>query len=916
VARAIIAYDKDLPEIPERLGQAHLPPAAHLRKKRDAKDEFEIVDGRRPSRLLLVNHLRDAVGAWRAADYPAASAVTRRLFDYWFGEDHEVGGKVFHYYFGQREAMETLAYLVDVLANHDVRDLVNSYGEVFTPEGSQGILSGTGLIHETTVSGKRRVRRYIPELQSETIQDLPAENLRRWSLKMATGSGKTAVMAMVAVWSYFHKQRVEGSDLSTNFLILAPNVIVFQRLEKDFGDNQIFRDLPLIPPEWRGSWNLKVILREEAIEPGPSGNLFLVNIDQMRSSEDDEWTPANAIDALLGRGPVGNPVTKARSMLERVRSLDELVVMNDEAHHVHDEDLRWHQTLMDLHGTLPSGLALWLDFSATPKDQNGTYFPWVICDYPLAQAVEDRIVKAPLIVHRVERADPDNITQDNVADVYGDWLLAALTRWREHYETYRRLGPKPVLFIMTEKNVYADAIGRWLWETRETKLTESDVLIIHTDSEGRITPKSLERARKAARDLDLPSNKVKVVVSVMMLREGWDVRNVTVVLGLRPFTSKARILPEQAVGRGLRLMEGISPDRTQTLEVMGTEAFEGFVRQLETEGVGIRTVTQAPPPPVKVEPVRDKIACDITIPMTQPAYKRDYKKLRDLDPLALEPIYNREELEDPLRIRLQMIFATTETSVGLVDVDYSALPPPEELLASITRKTVAEARLTAEFAALYPIVQTYVAERCFGERIDLEGEVVRGHLRSALVQQAIAKYLASEIGRLTAEVYPLELERRRLRLSDTREFTWRRNLPLLSCEKTLFNLVATYNDFEKEFAGFLNQAPDVLRFASLGTTEQDSGANFRVNYLKPSGALGFYYPDWVVVQTAESGEMNWIVETKGRVWEDTLAKDAAIRYWCGQVSALAGEPWRFLRVNQSEFKVAHPSSFSDLPLPA
>lgn len=88
----------------------------------------------------------------------------------------------------------------------------------------------------------------------------------------------------------------------------------------------------------------------------------------------------------------------------------------------------------------------------------------------------------------------------------------------------------------------------------------------------------------------------------MMLREGWDVQNVTVVLGLRPFTAKAQILPEQAVGRGLRIMKGISPDHTQTLEVMGTSAFEEFVRELEKEGVGINTVKTPPPLPVTISP--------------------------------------------------------------------------------------------------------------------------------------------------------------------------------------------------------------------------------------------------------------------------------------------------------------------------
>jgi type III restriction enzyme len=114
-------------------------------------------------------------------------------------------------------------------------------------------------------------------LEADGVQDLPPENLRRFAFKMATGSGKTWVMAMAIVWSYFHKERVPSSDLSTNFLIVAPNVIVYQRLEKDFASNRIFYELPLIPPEWRGSFAQKVILRGEATEPDPSGNLFLTN---------------------------------------------------------------------------------------------------------------------------------------------------------------------------------------------------------------------------------------------------------------------------------------------------------------------------------------------------------------------------------------------------------------------------------------------------------------------------------------------------------------------------------------------------------------------------------------------------------------------------------------------------------------
>lgn len=432
---------------------------------------------------------------------------------------------------------------------------------------------------------------------------------------------------------------------------------------------------------------------------------------------------------------------------------------------------------------------------------------------------------------------------------------------------------------MAEKNAFADEIGRWLVDkVNRTGLKGSEVLVIHTDSEGEITKKDLEEAREAARDIDLPTNKIRVIVSVMMLREGWDVKNVSVVLGLRPFTSKAKILPEQAVGRGLRLMENISPDRTQTLEVMGTEAFEDFVRQLEMEGVGIKTVIKPPAPPIKIEPVQEKIKYDIIIPLTRPVFLHDYKKLASIDPLSLDPIYDREELEEEYRITLKMEFATTETEIHQADFIPGIPPLSQEALSSITNKVIAEARLSRVFAELYPIVRIYVADRCFGRKIDLENENIRNHLRSPMLQQGIARYLGKKISELTAEERGIEFEEARFKLSDTQPFIWRRRH--LQCEHTIFNYVATYNDFESEFAKFLDRCQDILRFAALA----EHFTRFRVDYLSPSGAIKFYYPDFVAVQRGRDGK-----ETN-------------------QV----GEAWNYIRVDQKTFGEGKFKTFSDL----
>ena len=915
MTRSVIAYDKDLPEVPGRLPWRK--PDAHLVKDGKAETGWRVEPGRRKSRLLLVAKIRMAVDEWRDLGYPGASEVIRRLFAYWFEEDHEVPGfgTPFRYYFCQREAVEALAWLVEIAAKRDVVDLIRSYAEVFKKD-----LFSDNIVFQTTMDGRRRIVRYVPELDKEGAQDLPPEDLCRLAFKMATGSGKTWVMAMVMVWSHFHRKMVPGSILSTNFLVVAPNVIVYQRLEKDFGANRIFYEIPLIPPEWRALFGQKVILRGEASEPDPSGNLFLTNIHQLYESRESSWTPANAVETLLGKQPAKDLAASGqRSTLERVKSLKDLVVLNDEAHHMHDEDLAWSQSLLAIHRALPQGLSLWLDFSATPKDQNGMYYPWTVCDYPLAQAVEDRIVKAPLIVTKEDdpdqpTEDPDGVTKETVAEKYGYWLRAAVQRWREHDAVYRKMGQRPGLFVLAKKNGYADALGDYLWKTQEFGLRESEVLVIHTDAAGEITKKDLEKAREAARDIDKAESRVKAIVSVMMLREGWDVRNVSVVLGLRPFTAKAEILPEQVIGRGLRLMRLRGPNDTQTLEVLGTRNLLKVVRdQLEAEGVGVATTEKKDPPlPVIIEPIRERIAYDINLPITKPRLVHDIRKLADLRIEDLEAIFDQVELEEVFRVHLKLQFATTQTEVHQADIA-GELPQARQLLASIANKVMDQARLPNRFAELYPIVRDYVANQCFGDPVDLETEVLRSHLARLEMQEGVAKYLARKIAELTLERRSIEFEKADYRLSQTKPFSWRRNLPPLMANKTVFNYVATYNDFERPFAEFLNRAEDGLCFAALGTTEQgELGSQFRVDYIKPSGAIGFYHPDWVAVQKGQEMEVNWIIETKGRVWEGTRAKDEAISSWCRRVSEGTGESWRFIRINQKDADLSKTFSLSVL----
>jgi type III restriction enzyme len=228
------------------------------------------------------------------------------------------------------------------------------------------------------------------------------------------------------------------------------------------------------------------------------------------------------------------------------------------------------------------------------------------------------------------------------------------------------------------------------------------------------------------------------------------------------------------------------------------------------------------------------------------------------------------------------------------------------LVAAIVNKTQVSAGLTGNFAELYPLVHTYLEQRCFGEPIDLDADTIRTFLANPSHQEKVATLLGRRLGELTVEEQPIELEAAPILLSKTSPFHWRRQHAV--CDKTIFNYIATFNPFETLFGEFLASRKDVLRFAALA--EHFTG--FWVDYMKPSGAIGRYFPDWVAIQRTSEGEVNWIIETKGRVWDGTEQKDAAIRYWCEQVTELAGESWCYMRVDQPIFKPDTLHSFADL----
>lgn len=892
-SKTIITLEQKLPEVPNR--DPYSPPAQHLIK--DDKGGYTIVKSRRASKTLLVNQIRGEVDQWRSTGYKIPSTISDtslRILEWWFDETHHFNSGVeFKYYFAQREAIEAIIYLYEVKKYKDVADFVFDYMD---PEAYKEDLFTSRRKIEQTARHERILTRVVPETGLVAQQELPQPDHNRLALKMATGSGKTLVMAMAVAWSYFHKKFEKGSDLSRTFLIIAPNIIVFERLREDFESGKIFKDWDLIPPEWSHDWQMTFIMRGESRKTTTEGTLYLTNIHQLY----EDKTGNNSVDPvtrLLGGKPKDAMGSWEEDILKRVQKHKELLIINDEAHHVHDTELEWYKVILNLHKNLKeqygSRLSLQLDFTATPKDQNGTFFPWIICDYPLAQAIEDRIVKAPLIVHKTDKADPVKYSRASVA--YAEWINIAISRWQEHFEAYSKVGKRPVLFIMAENTKDADDIYDFLKGKGDFK-GPGQLLLIHTDKTGDVSKKDLDKAREAARSIDLPKNRIRAIVSVMMLREGWDVRNVSVILGLRPFTAKANILPEQAVGRGLRLMQGVGPDYIQIVEIIGTQRFEEFVKNLEVEGVGVGVTVNPPPLGVHVYPMKIKAAYNIEIPILTPIHTREFTGLDDSVIKGLPSNPKGLSATSGNAVEVALVETVTQQMVGKKQVTVDAgLPEINEILSHLTNRICKEARIEGNFAVVYPIVKKYVREIFFGIEVDIESESIRRLLSNTANRDYIISTLAKAIGDRSIAKIISRLKSEKLSLMELDGFYWRRDWVELN--KTVFNITPCFNNFEKHFAQFLDDAKDIVRFAKLAETY----TKFSIEYLNHKGAISYYYPDFIAEQKTKNDKVMWLIETKGWEQADVPLKDARAEEWCRDATNLVGEEWRYLKVKYAHY---------------
>jgi type III restriction enzyme len=353
------------------------------------------------------------------------------------------------------------------------------------------------------------------------------------------------------------------------------------------------------------------------------------------------------MDYFLGKRPTGATTDSKVDLGMIVRDIDELMVLNDEAHHIHDSRLAWFKSIEDIHNRLlqkGAALSLQVDVTATPKHNNGAIFVQTVADYPLVEAISQNVVKHPVLPDAPSRAKLSERQSAKYTEKYADYIDLGVIEWRKAYAEHEKLNKKAILFVMTDDTRNCDDVADYL-RGHYPELAGSATLVIHTKNNGEISESTtgkakeeLEELRKQANEIDDPASPCKAIVSVLMLKEGWDVRNVTTIVGLRAYAAKSNILPEQTLGRGLRKMYpgGIE----EYVSVVGTDAFMEFVESIQAEGVELERKAMGegtkPKTPLVIEvemdnDKKDIDALDIEIPVMTPRIYREYKNLADLD---------------------------------------------------------------------------------------------------------------------------------------------------------------------------------------------------------------------------------------------------------------------------------------------
>ena len=901
-------------------------PTHHWHRAGDSR--LETLEGRRPAgyevfdtrnntvrtvALEQVNRIRERVDAWRAADYPGVTAVTRQLLEHW--QDPQTS-RQYAFYFCQIEAIETLIWHVEA-----------------PPDFKQGIaIPGDGGAWE------------------------------RLCNKMATGSGKTAVIAMIITWQVLNALTYpkRNKDFSRTVFIVAPGLTVKERLQvlQPGHPENDYDAFALCPNEaWRQKLNQVELLIDNwhNLMPLKEQDRSVVK----KGAESDEAFVRRVLGRLAGsRGLViiNDEAHHAyRKPAEAKISKKDAELLGIDL----DEATRWIEGLDRIHRK--RRIVRCFDLSATPFAPTGktsteaALFPWVVSDFGLNDAIEAGLVKTPRVVIRDNAlantqtyrsklyhlyrepevaedlnrrgAQPHEALPQIVQEAYT--LLGA--DWREALNAWQAAGhlsPPVILTVCNRTETAAriehyfrqgDAYWPELKAPERTLRVDSRVLEKAEIGETAVTDKAydevlrgiLEAARipesrkeplRALKKEELlraiidnvgkrgtAGQDLQNVISVAMLSEGWDAKNVTHIMGLRAFTSQ--LLCEQVIGRGLRRVSYetepvVCPDgRTRALfkaeyvNVFGVPL--SIFQETDDEG-------KPPPPPkpsTQIESIPERSELEIAWPnvlrvdvVVRPALTVDWSRMPRLK-------------IDPAQVHITADLAPALGGAAdlskAVSIDLEALPEEfrlQRLLFLAARKALATIAhgFTGGHASLIQQLVRLVEQFFASDRLDIPSVFHQEPLRKRIL---IALSIDTLVGHVIAQVQQQNCEH--LEPVFDAEFpigstclmrTWYSTRQCLETTRSQISHAVADSTWEHYTATLLETHAQIAAYV------KSDHLGLQIYYLW-RGSRRRFVPDFVV-RLVNCKQL--VLEIKGEDSDQNRAKRLALDTWVRAVNARGG----------------------------
>lgn len=900
--------------------------------------------------------------------------TTRDLIKFWFCEPY-IETRDINFHEGQRQSILNTIYLHEVLKVENVLDIYNRVAEDLLPFVN------------------------MVDLKKEKY------SYPKYAIKMATGTGKTWVMHALMIWQLLNAKHEEeySGRYTKNFLVVAPGIIVYDRLldafkgkikegtqERDERRNDYYSNEDLfLPPAYKEeiiSFIQNNTVTKDEIGKKITGegliaitnwHLFLSRDEELEEELETEelYNGRSVIKDLLPARPGksdGNSLEQLDRQYLRGNELDylaelpNLMVINDEAHHIHEnkvngdiEEVEWQEGLNFIARNKLDKF-MQVDFSATPYDTVGSgrntskrYFPYIITDFDLRTAIKKGLVKTLLIDKRQEITNLENLDFKAIREgkkvislSYGQILMlrAGLEKIKKLEEDFVKLDQTkhPKMLVMCEDTSVTEPVEKFLIEEG---LNEQDVLRVDSNRQGEIGEKEWKVLKEKLFNVDKYSSP-KVIVSVLMLREGFDVNNICVIVPLR--ASNAPILLEQTIGRGLRQMwrgkdyeehkrenrinvfnKKISPNSyIDMLSIVEHPAFMNFYDDLLNEGLaGIEESEQPINNPIgdiiKVELKEDYRDYDLYWPIVIKDVEEDIKPIElDINNLNIFDAFTLEQLQKAIITQGEVFISkeiTVGTQFGKYEVNANLFNAQtyneylQKILKTITNRIDKNGRSSREFPMLQineveivGLIDKYIRRRLFDREFN---PFESNNWKILLVQNGVVtQHIIKEMGKAifkmqnNIEVSDAIIEKRFF--SEVNALRIRENFSL-DVSKTIFDKLgypSNRGNLEKSFIEFLDLDADVESFIKINETQHRFSSIF---YIRQDGLLSNYSPDFLV----KTKDKYYVIETKGEDKKNdsnVKQKQLATIEWCKKINSLNPEfrdnrEWEYILLAENDF---------------